>query len=198
MIRPRYFLAALLLTTGFAPLVAQPSPKAADSPLSAAAREYFTDVRLVTQNGDSVRLYSDLLKGKVVVIDTFFGTCTGSCPRMSGLFAGLQDRLGDQLGKNVFLLSFSVDPETDTPEKLKEYAEQFHAKPGWLFLTGKKENVDFALSKLGPKLARKEDHMTMFIVWNGTTGLIKKVPFSPTTTADLLHNVVESVLNDKE
>jgi protein SCO1/2 len=199
MIRLRYRLTPLLLALGISmPFIAPPSLGASDSALSAAAHEYFTDVELVTQNGDSVRLYSDLLKRKVVVINTFFGTCTGSCPRMSGLLAGLQDRLGDQLGKDVFLLSFSVDPAIDTPEKLKQYAEQYHARPGWLFLTGKKENVDFALSKLGPKLARREDHMTVFTVWNDRTGLIEKVPFSPASTAESLHSVIESVLNDKE
>ncbi|MBV9033791.1 MAG: SCO family protein [Acidobacteriaceae bacterium] len=164
--------------------------------LSAAAQEYFTDVRLITQNGDSVRLYSDLLKAKVVVINAFFGTCTGSCPKMSGILSGLQDRLGDHLGKDVWFLSFSVDPETDTPEKLKEYADRFHAKPGWLFLTGKKENVDFALFKLGQKVARKEDHLTLFIIGNDKTGLWKKV-FALSSTAESLQAVVESVLNDK-
>jgi protein SCO1/2 len=176
--------------------IAQENHGVTEDSTAAAALSYFTDVRLVTQNGDPVRLYSDLLKSKVVVINAFFGTCTGACPKMSGVLAGLQERLGDRLGKDVFLLSFSVDPETDTPDKLKEYAERFHAKPGWLFLTGKKENVDFALSKLGQKVARKEDHLTIFIVGNNKTGLWKKV-FAPSSTADSLKAIVESVLNDK-
>ena len=187
-------LAVLAITC--APLPAQQSSNAAQDATSAAARAYFTDVRLVTQNGDSVRLYSDLLEGKVVVINAFFGTCTGSCPKMAGVLAGLQDRLVDHLGKDVWFLSFSVDPETDTPEKLKEYAERFHAKPGWLFLTGQRENVDLALTRLGQKVARKEDHLTIFIVGNNKTGLWKKV-FAPTSTADSLNAIVDSVLNDR-
>jgi protein SCO1/2 len=171
-------------------------PSGAAERLDRAAREYFTDVRLVTQNGDSVRLYSDLLKDKVVVINAFFATCTGSCPRMSGTLAGLQERLGDRLGKGVFLLSFSVDPETDTPAKLKEYGAQFHARPGWLFLTGPKQNVDFALAKLGQKVARKEDHSTLFMVGNNRTGLWKKV-FAPSATVDELKTIVDSVLDDR-
>jgi protein SCO1 len=169
---------------------------AAESRLAAAAHDYFTEVELMTQSGESVHLYSDLLKDKVVVINAFFATCTGSCPKMSGVLAGLQGRLGEHLGKDVFLLSFSVDPETDTPAKLREYGQSFHAKPGWLFLTGQKENVDFALAKLGQKVARKEDHLTIFIVGNNRTGLWKKV-FAPTSTADSLMAVVDSVLNDK-
>jgi protein SCO1/2 len=178
------------------PLPGEHDAVASEDALSATARQYFTNVSLVTQHGDSVRLYADLLKDKVVVINAFFGTCNSSCPKMAGVLAGLQDRLGDHLGKEVWLLSFSVDPETDTPERLAEYANRFHSKPGWLFLTGPKDHVDFALFKLGQRVARKEDHLTIFIVGNNKTGLWKKV-FAPTSTPDSLKTVVESVLNDK-
>jgi protein SCO1 len=187
----------LAFATFSGPHLAAQQAAAPDDALSAAAHEYFTDVPLVTQDGKTVRLYSDLLKGKVVVINTFFGTCAGVCPRMSSVLSGLQERLGDRLGKDVFLLSFSVDPETDTPKQLKEYAATFHARPGWLFLTGKKENVDLAVGKLGQKVARKEDHMTLFLVGNNRTGLWKKV-LASASTVDSLDAVVESVLNDKE
>ena len=196
MSRFRFLVSLLVMTSTLsAPSLAQQSA-AAESPLAAAARQYFTDVQLITQNGDSVRLYSDLLKDKVVVINAFFGSCTGSCPKMAGVLAGLQDRLGEHLGKDVFLLSFSVDPETDTPAKLKAYAENFHAKPGWLYLTGEPKNVDLALTKLGQKVSRKEDHLTIFIVGNDKTGLWKKV-FAPTSTPASLMDVVDSVLHDK-
>ena len=196
MNRFRYLFSLLAITSTLsAPSLAQ-QKQAPETPLATAARQYFTDVRLITQNGDSVRLYSDLLKDKVVVINAFFGSCTGSCPKMAGVLAGLQDRLGDHLGKDVFLLSFSVDPETDTPEKLKAYAERFHAKPGWLYLTGDKDNVDLALAKLGQKVARKEDHLTIFIIGNDRTGRWKKV-FAPSSTAVSLMDVVNSVLHDK-
>jgi protein SCO1 len=193
------FLIALIFlvaASSGALLFAQQNHAASEDP-NAGAHEYFTDVQLITQNGDSVRLYLDLLKDKVVVINRFFGTCTGVCPTMSGVLSGLQERLGEHLGKDVFLLSFSVDPETDTPEKLKEYAQRLHAKPGWLFLTGEKENVDFALSKLGQKVARKEDHSSIFLVGNNRTGLWKKV-FGPNCTADSLNAIVDSVLKDKD
>lgn len=191
-----FFLAVGILSPSGAALNAQQTAAPPEDPLGAAGRKYFTDVPLVTQNGDSVRLYSDLLKGKVVVINAFFGTCTGSCPKMAGTLSALQSRLGDHLGKDVLILSFSVDPETDTPEKLKAYGENFHAKPGWLFLTGTKANVDFALSRLGQKVNRKEDHLTVFIIGNEKTGLWKKV-FAPSSTADSVNAIVQSVLDDK-
>jgi protein SCO1/2 len=198
MLPHRYLLVPVVaaLATLSVPLIAQRSAASPGDALSAAAREYFTDVRLLTQNGDSVRLYSDLLDAKVVVINAFFGECTGSCPKISGILTGLQERLGDHMGKDVFFLSFSVDPEMDTPGKLKEYANRFHAKPGWLFLTGRKENVDFALARLGQKVAKKEDHLTIFMIGNNKTGLWKKV-FAPSSTADSLKVIVESVLKDK-
>lgn len=192
------FIGILLLiflsTIGARP---QQAPAQPNSELSQAALKYFTDVPLVTENGDQVRFYSDLLKDKVVVINTFFGTCHGICPVSSAVLSSLQNRLGDRLGKDVFLLSFSVDPENDTPEKLRAYGEQFHSKPGWLFLTGKKENVALALHKLGEKAERKEDHLTVFLVGNNRTGLWKKV-MAPGLTADKLMTIVESVIQDKE
>jgi cytochrome oxidase Cu insertion factor (SCO1/SenC/PrrC family) len=142
-----------------------------------------------------VRLYSDLLRGRVVVINSFFATCTGACPSMAGTMAGLQRRLGDR-AQDVLLLSFSVDPMVDTPEKLKAYAAEMKAQPGWLFLTGDKQSVEFALSKLGQLVQRKEDHQTVFIVGNEKTGLWKKV-LAPKATPDSLKEIVDSVLNDK-
>lgn len=189
-------IATLTLVLSCAAVVAQQNSPAPEEQISAAALKYFTDVALVTQNGDVVRLYTDLLKGKVVVINAFFSTCKGSCPKMAGVLAGLQSRLGERLGKDVFLLSFSVDPETDTPERLKAYAEGFNAKPGWLFITGKKENVEWALYKLGQKVDRKEDHLTIFIVGNNKTGLFKKVGSERCTSDDLM-NIVQSVIDDK-
>src|SRR5215213_9370248 len=102
---------------GQEPQAGQPSP----------AQKYFSDVKLVNQDGKEMRLYSDLIKDRTVVIDVMFTRCTGACPVMSGTFAKLQDHLGDRLGKDVYLLSISVDPVNDTPAKLKEYAKRFNA-----------------------------------------------------------------------
>src|SRR5215813_14048830 len=113
------------------------------------AQHYFTDVELTNQNGEKMRLYSDLLKGKVVIINSFFATCQGSCLPMNQNLEKMQEALGNRLGKDIYILSISVDPTVDTPPNLKEYAKKLHARPGWYFLTGPKENVDFALKKLG-------------------------------------------------
>ena len=159
------------------------------------AAKYFTDVELLDQDGRKVRFYSDMLKGKTVVINAFFTTCTSVCPPMNRNMEKIQEALGDRLGKEVFLVSISVDPVTDTPPRLKEYAQKFHAKPGWTFLTGKKESVDWALYKVGQYVESKDDHTTVIIVGNEATGLWKKM-FGMGKTAELIQ-IVESVANDK-
>jgi protein SCO1/2 len=183
-------LAAPAAVSQGAPATA-PTPAPAESP----AQHYFGEIPLVNQDGQTMRLYSDLLKGRTVVIDSMFTSCAGACPLMSDNFAKLQDWLGDRLGKEVFLLSISVDPATDTPAKLKEYAARFKARPGWYFLTGSKENVDAALSKLGQHVEVREAHTNLFLIGNDKTGLWKKA-FGLAKPAELIP-VVESVLKDQ-
>jgi protein SCO1/2 len=163
-------------------------------PLS-AAEKYFTNTELVTQDGKRVRFYTDVLRGKVIVINSFFSTCKGSCMPMNRNFKKVADLLGNKVGRDVFLVSITVDPQMDTPAALKQYANALHAPAGWLFLTGSKANVDFVLSKLGQYVADKNDHLNILIVGNERTGLWKKAfGLAP---ADELAKVVESVIDDK-
>ena len=159
------------------------------------AEKYFSDVELINQDGKKMRFYSDVLKGKTVVVNAFFTTCTSVCPPMNRNMEKIQEALGDRVGKDVFLVSITVDPEVDTPARLKDYAQKFHAGPGWIFLTGKKENLDWALYKLGQYVEKKDDHKTIFIIGNEPTGLWKKA-FGMANVAELVQ-VVESVVNDK-
>ena len=124
---------------------ARPQPDEKSQAAESAALKYFTDVQLVNHNGESMKFYSDLLKEKVVIINAFFTSCTGVCPAMNQTLEKVQEWLGPRLNKDAYIVSISVDPLTDTPAKLKEYAPRFHAKPGWFFITGRKENVELAL-----------------------------------------------------
>lgn len=166
-----------------------------DGAKESAAQKYFTDVELTDQDGRKLRFYSDVLKGKTVIVNAFFTTCTSVCPPMNRNMEKIQEALGDRVGKDVFLVSISVDPETDTPAVIKEYSKKFHAKPGWMFLTGKKENVDWALYKVGQYVEDKQDHTTLIIVGNEATGLWKKA-LGMAKPAELIE-IVESVANDK-
>jgi len=170
-----------------------PGRPAAEEPLSPAHR-YFTDVVLTDQDGHERRLYSDLLQGKVVIIDSLFTQCTSACPLISTTMKKVQDHLGDRLGRDVHLLSFSVDPANDSPARLKEYAARYHARPGWYFLTGKKENLEIALKKLGLYVENREGHVTLITIGNDRTGLWKKA-LGLAQPQDVLA-IVDSVLDD--
>lgn len=159
------------------------------------AQKYFTDVVLVNQNGEKMRLYSDLLQGKVVIINSFFATCQGSCLPISRNLQKVQEALGERVGKDVRIISISVDPTVDTPLLLTEYAKKLHARPGWYFLTGDKKNIDFALTKLGQFVSNKQDHLNIIIIGNERTGLWKKA--FGLAKSDELIKVVESVVNDQ-
>jgi cytochrome oxidase Cu insertion factor (SCO1/SenC/PrrC family) len=158
-----------------------------------AAHRSFPDVALVNQDGQKMQLYSDLLKDKVVVISPFFTTPQGL--HLTTTVRNIQEWLGDRLGKEVYLISISVNPEADTPAQLKSFAEQFKAKAGWYFLTGDKDSINLALSRLGQYGEKKEDNLESLIIGNDHTGLWIKV-FGP-TKAEQLVNLVEIVLNDR-
>lgn len=176
--------------------VSRPDPSSATAQEPTGAAKYFTDVELIDQDGKPLRFYSDVLKGKTVVINVLFTTCTNVCPPMSRNLERIQEALGERVGKDVSLVSVTVDPVNDTPARLKEYAQKFHARAGWRFLTGKKENVDLALYKLGQAVQDKNEHKTIVIIGNEATGLWKKA-FGLAAVEDLIR-LVEEVANDKE
>jgi protein SCO1/2 len=134
---------------------------------------YFPNVPLTTQDGKTVHLYDDLLKGKTVVVNLIYTHCLDSCPLETARLAQVQRMLGDHMGKDIFFYSISIDPEHDTAEAMKAYAEKFHAGPGWLFLTGKKADIDLIAHKLGlyydPELNR-DGHTVDLMIGNEPSG----------------------------
>ncbi|HKQ05729.1 MAG TPA: SCO family protein [Blastocatellia bacterium] len=158
------------------------------------AAAYFPNTELLTQDNKAVRFFDDLLKGKVVVINFMFTTCTSVCPPMMANLAKVQAYLGERVGNGINMISISVDPTVDTPAALKKYAEQFHAKPGWYLLTGKKEDVDTILRKVGGFAADKNDHSTLLMIGNVETGQwLKAFAMSkPAEIADAIIKLAES------
>ena len=136
--------------------------------------EYFPNVALTTQDGKVVRFYDDLLKGRSVVINLIYTRCTASCPLETAKLAQVQRLLGDRVGKDVFFYSISIDPAHDTPDVLAAYARRFHAGPGWLFLTGKEEDVRLVSKKLGlsslTDAVTRDGHQPALMVGNEATG----------------------------
>jgi protein SCO1 len=134
---------------------------------------YFPNVPLTDQDGRTLHLYDDLLKGKTVVVNLIYTQCLDSCPLETARLLQLQKMLGDHVGKDIFFYSVSIDPEHDTPAVLKAYAEKFHTGPGWLFLTGKKTDIDLVAHKLGlyydPGLNR-DGHTVELMIGNEPSG----------------------------
>jgi len=132
-------------------------------------RRFFTDLKVITHEGEELRFYSDILKDKLVVISFFYTHCPTAQPPLVTFF-GLQKKLGERLGRDTMLLTISVDPENDTPEVIKEYSRKFNPQKGWLFLTGEEKNMDVINRRLGNTLRLPEGHLRQFLLGNLKTG----------------------------
>lgn len=140
---------------------------AADRDGSSPARKMvIPDVEVLDQNGNQLHFYSDLIKGKTVAINFIFTNCTTICPPLAATFARVQKEMGDKVGRDVQFISISVDPVTDTPERLKAWGAKFKAGAGWTFVTGDRQEIDKLLNALGASVARREDHSPTVIVGN--------------------------------
>lgn len=147
---------------------------------SARNKMVIPDVPILDQHGNKLHFYTDLIKGKTVAINFIFTNCTTICPPLAATFARLQKEMGDKVGKDVHLISISVDPVTDTPERLKAWGAKFKAGPGWTFVTADKQEMDKLLNALGAAVSKREDHTPAMIigndlkgVWTRTYGLAK-------------------------
>ena len=140
--------AATAVAVAYAAVTFVSSNLRAAQPQSWAARD-FPNVELTTQDGAKVRFYDDLLKGKSVAIDLIYTDCKDECPLETARLVQVQKLLGDRVGKDLFMYSITIDPKHDTPEVLKDYADKFHAGPGWLFLTGDENDIHAIARKLG-------------------------------------------------
>ena len=169
-------------------------PKTLARMFEPASSKYFADLPLVDQDGHATDLYS-LMKGRTIVMHSFFANCTGSCPVMTRTITAIQERFADRLGKDLVLVSLTVDPKNDTPAKLKSYANGANATPGRYFLTGTKEQVDAALKRIGQYAETPEQHTNVIVVGNDRTGLWKKA-FGLAKPEEVVE-VVRGVLEDR-
>jgi protein SCO1 len=128
------------------------------------------DVSVLDQDGNTVRFYSDLVKGKVVAINFVFTNCTTICPPMGANFAKLQKILGERVGQGVHLISVSVDPATDTPERMKAWGQKFGAREGWSLITGDRLEITRLLKALGVYTSDINDHSPLVFVGNDAQG----------------------------
>ncbi len=135
-----------------------------------ATRVDLLDHTLVDQHGQQVKFVSDVIGDRIVVMDFVYTTCTTVCPVLSAVFGQVQNRLGERLGEDVVLVSVSVDPVRDTPQRLKAYSQIHKAQPGWIWLTGPKRKMDEVLDGLGAYSPNFEDHAAMVLIGDGRNG----------------------------
>lgn len=128
-----------------------PSLPSTNLPRSRMAETGFLpNVPLMTHNGEQVNFYDDMVQGKTVLLNFFLITCKeGRCPVAMANIRKVQDLLGDRVGKDVFFLSITLQPEFDSPKALKAYADGLDVKPGWTFLTGKAADIETLRRGLG-------------------------------------------------
>ena len=181
---------ANLLVSAVAVVLAATAPQApASSPWGA---NYFPNVPLITDDGDTVHFFDDLIEDKIVAINFIYTTCVDSCPLETAQLVKVQQILGDRLGKDVFFYSISIDPEHDTPAVLSEYKERFGAN--WMFLTGDNDDIISLRRKLGLYIEEIQDgsnnHNVNMIIGNQATGRwMKRSPFeNPYVLAEQIGN----------
>lgn len=136
---------------------------------SSMSADHFPDVEVFDQEGKRLKFRSDLIKDKTVAINFIFTTCTNICPALTATFRRVQQQVIAQK-LPVELISISVDPITDTPERLREFAAKFKAGPGWTFVTGDKAAIDSILQAMGTAVAVKTDHSPMVLIGNDKKG----------------------------
>ena len=126
-------------------------------PLSNAAararirQRYFPNIVLTNQDGNKFRFYEDIVKDRVVTINFFFSKCLDICPLVTHNLTRVYKLLGDKVGRDIFMNSFSLKPEEDTPKQLRAFVKEHGVagKLGWNFFTGKPADLELLRRSLG-------------------------------------------------
>lgn len=148
----------------------QPASKPDEAP-----RARIPDVVLVDQHGKKHRFYTDLIKGRLVLMNAMYTRCRGTCPMQATIFAQATRLLRQRQDLPVKILSVSLEPEVDTPEKLASFASRYDAGEDWLFLTGKPDDVKAVLDAMDIGAPRPEEHAPLCVVGNDASGTWMKM-----------------------
>ena len=128
------------------------------------------NIEVIDQQGQRLRLNSDVIKNRTAVISSFFTTCTSFCPLTQQNLGRLAKVLGKRMGNDVVFISISIDPVNDTPARMKEWSEKFHTGPGWTLASGSKSDIETLLKSLGLYVELAGRHQSAVIIGNPGTG----------------------------
>jgi len=141
------------------------------------ARDYFSNIEVIDQDGQRLKFYDDVLKDKVVAINFIFTNCQGACPLMTRHLTLVRDLLGPEVGEKIHFVSISIDPIRDTPAAMKEFAETHHAdQAAWRFITGDPDDLAAIVKRLGQYNDDVEAHSTLLLAANVRTAHWTKIP----------------------
>ncbi|MGD8931417.1 MAG: SCO family protein [Chromatiales bacterium] len=158
------------------------------------ARNYFTDLEVVDQNGERHRFYSDVIKGRVVLINFVYTHCKEACPMATQKLTQVRQLLDESIKDQIWFVSISIDPQNDTPGAMKAFMNKLQVdEDRWLFLTGDKRNLDLIVKRLGQYTNQIEAHSTLMLAGNDRTRHWTRVmPMAPPSgVAQQLQALVE-------
>ncbi|MDR0279551.1 MAG: SCO family protein [Paucimonas sp.] len=144
-----------------------------DMPAAAASAQEtsvrFANVALTDQDGQEVHLERDLVSDRIVVMSFIYTSCTTVCPVVSSILGKVQKQLGERVGREVQLVSLSIDPQRDDARRLNDYARTFQNGPGWSWLTGTPSAVTETLKGLGSFSGDLGSHAPLILVGDGNS-----------------------------
>ena len=161
----------------------------------AASATTIPNIAVVDQHGRRLAFYDDLIRGRAVLLNFFFTSCSDTCPLVTQNLREVQDLLGPRMGTDIFMISVSLLPALETPAVLRDYAEQWEVRPGWSFLTGRPDDLEQLRRATGfanadPAYADERDsHLGMVRYgndrldrWSSTAGLGRPAWIAKTVT----------------
>ena len=172
-------LAALVMALVIAPASAQHTnhdhhtqhAKDAVKPVTPQRATFkLTETPLLDQEGRTLKFKSEVLGERIAVIGFVFTTCTTVCPVVSAVMAQVQEKLGARLGRDVALVTVSVDPVRDTPARMKAYGTKMGSGANWTWLTGPKPQVDEVLKVFGAYTPNFTEHPALIVVGDAKSG----------------------------
>lgn len=152
------------------------------------------DIEVVNQDGRHVRFNSQVVDGRIAIVTGFFTTCSSMCPITQEKLSQVAKLLGPRLGKDVVIVSVSVDAENDTPARMKGWAEKFHTGPDWILLSGNRTEVDTLLKSLGLFVELRQRHQSALMIGNEALGWIRVSSWTP---SEKLAKLAESLSSAK-
>jgi len=180
----RAFVAFIFMFAGLLYAQDQPAPVALSVP----------DIEVVNQDGQHVRFNSQVVDGRIAIVTGFFTNCSSMSPFTQEKLAQVARHLGPRLGKDVVIVSVSVDAENDTPARMKDWAEKFHIGSGWTLLSGNRADVDTLLKSLGLYVELRQRHQSALMIGSAATGWVR---ISSWTPSEKLAKLAESMSSAK-